>query len=264
MLRVLSVSVAAAMVCATGLVTAVAQQTKKAQGLEIPGGIHGQIKSVDVEKQVLRITTDGGRERTFSVTDDTTMLGPRGGRVRRRLNDRRFHEGMELTVVADGGTAKEIHLGFSRREGSSSSSAAKAAGKNTSPGTARTGGATASVPAVAKRPAGSAKGTAKIGAKAAADDEDDEDDEFPGRVKSFDESRRLLVVTLLNGGSRSFLLSSDVKVLVRGTPSKQGLRDAALRADAPISVFVEPGTRRVTEIHVGPAALTKGRSKKAA
>jgi hypothetical protein len=81
-------------------------------------------------------------------------------------------------------------------------------------------------------------------------------------VKSYDANRRLLVVSLLNGKSRSFLLSHDVKVLVRGTPSKQGLSDPALKADVPVTVLVEPGGRRVRELHVGPAPAA--RSKKAA
>jgi hypothetical protein len=72
----------------------------------------------------------------------------------------------------------------------------------------------------------------------------------------------MLVVSLLNGKNRSFLLSHDVKVLVRGTLSKQGLSDSALTADAPITVLVEPGGRRVRELHVGLAPAARG--KKAA
>jgi hypothetical protein len=102
-----------------------------------------------------------------------------------------------------------------------------------------------------------------VGTKAAArEEEDDEDDEIPGRVKSYDATRRLLVVSLLNGKSRSFFLSHDVKVLVRGTPSTQGLSDPALKADVPVTVLVEAGGRRVRELHVGPAPAA--RSKKAA
>jgi hypothetical protein len=102
-----------------------------------------------------------------------------------------------------------------------------------------------------------------VGTKAKVQkEEEDEDDEIPGRVKSYDPSRRLLVVSLLNGKSRSFLLSHDVKVVVRGAASKQGLSDPALKADVPVTVLVEPGGRRVRELHVGPAPAA--RSKKAA
>ena len=92
-------------------------EAKKAEveGVRIPGGIEGHAKKVDVEKETLTIVTTAGAERTFNVTDDTTMLGPRGGKVRRGLHDSRFQEGMELTVVASGSTAKEVHLGYRRR-----------------------------------------------------------------------------------------------------------------------------------------------------
>jgi hypothetical protein len=72
----------------------------------------------------------------------------------------------------------------------------------------------------------------------------------------------LLVVSLLKGKSRSFLLFHDVKVLVRGTPSNQGLTDLASRADVPATVLVDAGGRRVRELHIGPAP--RARSKKAA
>ena len=77
--------------------------------------IEGKVKKVDHEKSTLTITTDDGKERTFEITDDTTMVGPRGGLVRRGLKDPRFHEGMGLTIVAKGTTATEVHLGFSPR-----------------------------------------------------------------------------------------------------------------------------------------------------
>ena len=97
---------------------------------------------------------------------------------------------------------------------------------------------------------------------AAEEEGDDEDDEIPGKVKSFDPARRILVVALLNGKNRSFLLANDVKVVVKGTPSKQGLKDSALKDGAVISVLVEAGGRRVKELHIAPAPAA--RSKKAA
>ena len=257
-LHALSALVAGTAICAFGLFSANAQDTKKAEKPEIPGGIEGHVKSVDHEKATVSIIASNGRERTFKVTDDTTMIGPRGGKVRRRLNDKRFHEGMELTIVAEGGSATEIHLGFSRRNpGDAADSKPVAKGSSTASG------------ARLEEPAsGTArkKAAAKIGkmAKAVAADEegDDEDDEIPGKVKSFDPQRRMLVVALLNGKNRSFLLANDVKVVVKGTASKEGLKDAALKDGAVISVFVDAGGRRVKELHVTPAPA--GRSKKAA
>jgi hypothetical protein len=66
----------------------------------------------------------------------------------------------------------------------------------------------------------------------------------------------------LNGKSRSFLLANNVRVVVRGTPSRQGLRDAALKEGASITVHTEPGGRRVRELEITPA--TSAKTKKAA
>jgi hypothetical protein len=170
---------------------------------------------------------------------------------------------MGITVVADGSTARELHLGYSRRERADSANRPKSSAKpGTPPTEERREGAT--VDAVKRRGSrDTGKLAPNVGTKAAVhEDEADEDNEIPGRVKSYDATRRLLVVSLLNGQSRSFLLSHDVKVLVRGTPSKQGLSDPALRANVPVTVLVEAGGRRVRELHVGPAPAA--RSKKAA
>ena len=88
--------------------------------------------------------------------------------------------------------------------------------------------------------------------------------EIPGKVKSYDPERRppVLVVTLLNGQNRSFFLGSDVKLLVGGRASRLGLKDPALKVGTPLTVIVEPGGRRVRELHVSPTATAK--SKKAA
>jgi hypothetical protein len=263
MRRKFSALFAGATFCAVGLMSTAAQESKRSGKPEIPGGIEGQVKSVDAEKNMLSITTSDGRVRTFSVTEDTTMLGPRGGKVRRRLKDHRFHEGMDVTVVADGRTASEIHLGYSRREHADSADHPKSSAK----------------PAIASSEERREKARAEVGRRSESrttpesasnagkkaaihEDEEDEDDEIPGRVKSYDATRRLLVVSLLNGKSRSFLLSHDVKVLVRGTQSKQGLGDPALKVDVPVTVLVEPGGHRVRELHVGPPP--GARTKKAA
>jgi hypothetical protein len=263
MLRTLSALLAGATICAVSLLSADAQEPKKAEKPEIPGGIEGRVKSVNHDKQTLTIIASTGRERSFTVTEDTTMVGPRGGKVRRRLNDRRFHEGMELTIVPDGSTAKEIHLGYSRRESDDASGQPKSsASRKPAPALERSGVASTDK-ATKKELREAVKVAAKTATKTGAnEEEEDEDDEIPGRVKSYDATRRVLVVTLLNGKSRSFFLSNDLKVVVRGTPSKQGLRDPALKADTPITVLMEPGGRRVKELHVAPALAA--RSKKAA
>jgi hypothetical protein len=243
--------------------SAAAQEPKRSERPEIPGGIEGHVKSVDPEKHTLSITTPGGRVRTFTITEDTTMLGPRGGKVRHRLRDRRFQEAIEITVVADGSAAKELHLGFRHRGHADSANHPTSSAK---PGIPTAEERRERAPADAERARVSSETrqpTANVGTKAAIhQEEEDEDDEIPGRVKSYDATRRLLVVSLLNGKSRSFFLSHDVKVLVRGTPSKQGLSDPALRANVPVTVLVEAGGRRVRELHVGPAPAA--RSKKAA
>jgi hypothetical protein len=262
MLRTLShLCAGATIITIAGLISAGAQETKKGEKSQIPGGIEGHVKSVDVEKETLTIVTDAGATRTYKVTEDTTMLGPRGGKVRRGLHDRRFHEGMSLTVVASGTTAKEVHLGYSRREPGS----AKESGKPTAkaPATSRetSGGGLTTAPAAKTK--ADTKSVAGAADKAATSEEDDEDDEIPGTVKSYNADRRLLVVSLLNGTNRSFFLSRDLKVLVKGAASKQGVADPSLKEGAHVTVIVEEGGRRVKELHVDPLPPAR-RAKKAA
>jgi hypothetical protein len=263
MLRTPSVLLAGAVICATGLLAAGAQEPKKAERSEIPGGIEGHVKGVDREKQTLTIVVPSGAERTFTITDETTMLGPRGGRVRYRLRDRRFHEGMEVIVVANGAMAREVHLGYDRGAQGQPTGSPKPAAKGAP--AARPGDEKAPTGKATKRAQREAVEAAAAKAKAGArEEEEDEDNEIPGTVKSYDPARRLLVVALLNGKSRSFLLSREVKVLVRGTPSTHGLSDPALKAGASVAVHVEPGGRRVREVHITPAPAASAKSKKAA
>ena len=241
--------------CVVGLMSVAAQESKKGEKPEIPGGIEGHVKSVDHDKQALIMVGPGGRERTFTITDDTTMVGPRGGRVRRRLNDPRFHDGLEITVVADGSTAKEIHLGFDRRPNEETKSEPNAVTKKAPGLTRRKREEVAAEIAKKRQAAEPGRVASKTTTKAAtAEEEEDEDDEIPGKVKSYDTSGRtpVLVVSLLNGKNRSFFLSNEVKVFVHGKASKLGLKDAALKAGAPLTVFVHPGGRRVKELHVDP------------
>jgi hypothetical protein len=248
MMRALGILMLSAAFGATGLLPADAQETKKSDKPEIKGGIEGKINHVDVDKETVTITVDG-RERTFTITDETTIVGPRGGVVRRRLKDPRFHAGLEVIVVAEGKNAKELHLGYDRKDAEEAAGEAKAPAKP------------APKP---ERPGEPAKKTeAKTPAKtaprgeAAKKDEADEDEEFPGKVKSVDPTRRLLVITLLNGKDRSFLLSKEAKILVKGTPSKQGLQDPMLKAGVPITVITDEGGRKVKEVQVAPVPAKK-------
>ena len=223
-------------------------QEQKTERHNIPGGIDGRVKTVDVNGQTLTITTDSGKARTFTITDETTMVGPRGGKVRHRLKDPRFHEGFRVTIVAKGNTAEEVHLGFAREE----------AGKTTEHEVRRPSGA--ELEKTLRKPETTAKSVA-AGKAASKQEEDDEDNEVPGRVVKMDSTRRILVISLLNGKERSFLLPADIKVLVKGTVSRQGLRDPALRAGAHVEVVTDEGGHKVKEVKITPASA--GRTRKA-
>jgi hypothetical protein len=223
-------------------------QEQKTERHNIPGGIEGRIKAVDVNGNTLTITTDAGKARTFTVTDETTMMGPRGGKVRHRLKDPRFHEGFRVTIVAKGNTAEEVHLGFAREEG----------GKTTEHEVRRPSGA--ELEKTLRKPETTAKGVAS-GKAASKPEEEDEDNEVPGRVVRMDATRRILVISLLNGKERSFLLPADLKVLVKGAVSRQGLREPALRAGAHVEVVTDEGGHNVKEVKITPAS--EGRTRKA-
>jgi hypothetical protein len=258
MLRTLSLLLTGTTLCAIGMLSANAQEAKKDERPKIPGGIEAHVKSVDTEKETVTVVTDSGAVRTYNVTEDTTMLGPRGGKVRRRLHDRRFHEGMPLTVVVRGSTLEELHFGFTPRQPEHEKGSGKTA-KSTASSAGKSGEKAAIAPPEKK---GEAKKTARE-SEHAAYEEDEEDNEIPGTVKSYDEAHRLLVVSLINGSSRSFFLARDLKVLVRGAASKQGIADPALKEGAHVTVLVEEGGRRVKELHVNPAPPARG-TKKAA
>jgi hypothetical protein len=250
-------------ICVTGTIVSGADDQKT----QIQGGIEGRIKKVDAETMTLTITTAQGRDRTFTITQETTMLGPRGGKVRRRLRDPRFHEGLAVTVVADGNKATELHLGYDREESGQTAEHAKTTKPRTtgksdaveSP-TKVTGKTPPSTDTQPERVPGKRYGAALEKAKAksaAAAQAEDEDNEVPGKVKRFDSTQHLLVITLVNGKDRSFLLSKDVKVLVRGAESRRGLEDPALKAGASIEVFTDEGGHKVKELKIVPASEIK-------
>jgi hypothetical protein len=227
-----------------GLLSVGAQETKKDEPHRIPGGIPGRIRDVDREMSTITIITDAGAARTFKVDDETMMMGPRGGKVRRRLHDPRFHPGMELTIVASGSSAEEIHLGFQHGHAEAAGASGKGAPEaRPAPAAVAKGGAPAGTKVASKPSAG-------VAGKPAAAEEEDEDDEVLGTVKSYNSERRLLVVTLLNGTSRPFFLSRDLKVLIGRAVSKDGVADPALKEGAHVTVFTEEGGRRVKELRV--------------
>jgi hypothetical protein len=241
-----------ASIAAAGLVSALAD--------EIKGGIEGKVKKVDIEKETLTVTVNG-KDRTFTITDETTMVGPRGGVVRRRLKDPRFHEGLEITVVATGSTATELHLGVDRKPKGETANQPKVVAKGTA--TPSEEKVKVKTPDAAKKKDSNTAGTAvaKAGTSKKEEEDDDDGEEFPGKVKSADPGRRLLVITLLNGKDRSFLLSKDVKISVKGTASKRGLEDPMVKPGIPVVVITETGGRKVKEVQVAPAPV--GKAKKA-
>jgi hypothetical protein len=196
--------------------------------LEIADGIEGKVKAVDVDKKTLTITTTQGKDRTFTITDDTEFLGPMGGKVRQHLKDPRFHEGFPVSVVAEGANATEIHLGFAKDVGDTKTDATKSAKSGAPP------------------------------AKSLKQLEEDDESEIPGKVKSFETTKHILVISLLNGKDRSFILAKDVPVHVNGLVSKQGLQDPALHAGANVTVITDEGGRKVKDVKIVAAKAKKG------
>jgi len=178
--------------------------------------------------------------------------------VRRRPHDPRFHNGLPITVVASGEAATELHLGIDRKARYGTTAASPEASQST-------GGVTQeSSPPVGTRrtarfrgPLGSKSASESDAAK--SEDANDEDNDFPGKVKSADATKRLLVVTLLNGKDRSFLLARDVKVTVNGRSSRLGLADAMIKPGIPVTVITEEGGRKVKEARVTPAVSRRVR-----
>jgi hypothetical protein len=63
-----------------------------------PKVIVGKVVSVDENKSTVTIVVDG-KNQTFTVNDDTEIVGPRGGVSKERLKDDRFTKGYEITVT---------------------------------------------------------------------------------------------------------------------------------------------------------------------
>ena len=259
MWRTAIVIVLGAALCLGGQVSTAADD-KGAEKPEIKGGIEGKVKKVDADKDTLTITTSQGRERTFTIKDDTIIVGPRGGKVRRHLKDPRFHEGFSVTVVAEGNVATEVHLGFAREPGEETAEPTKTAKKEERPASKTQEPEPAKPSKKPTPPAKQTEAAAKASAKhqeAKKLEEEDDEQEIPGHVKSFDPAKRILVVSLLNGKNRTFILAKDVPVRVKGAASKQGLNDPAMKAGAAVTVITDEGGRKVQELRVVPASEAK-------
>jgi len=260
-----------AVVLTLGLLSA---RSAVAKDPEIKDGIPGTVVKVDVNQGTVTIADKGSRERTYSITEETVIVGPRGGIVRRRLKDPRFHGGLPITIVANGTTAVELHLGYDRKSRettgatSRSVSSPRPASDNTTPSSPGSNDAGTSTPPSNPTPSTSTTRTSRFrglgeskratGKDAAkSEEEEDEDNEFPGKVKSVDPDKRVLVITLVNGKDRSFFLAHDVKVTVNNRMSRQGLSDAALKPGIPLTVITEAGGRKVKEVKVTTVATRR-------
>jgi outer membrane lipoprotein-sorting protein len=184
------------------------------------GKIEGKVAKVDAVKGSLTITATGG-EKTFTVTNTTQIVGPRGGLVHRRLHDPRFHEGLPITVVANGTTATELLLGVDH----------KAKSTDTKGATKQSSGFRGDDAAKSEEPA-------------------DEDNDFPGKIKSVDAERNILVVTLLTGQDKSFMVGSEAKLTIGRRVSQKGLSDPGLKAGQTLTVVTDDGGKKVKEVKV--------------
>jgi hypothetical protein len=235
-----------------GLMSAAAADTKAS---EIKDGIPGKIVKVDAEQATVTIAGEDGRERTYNITEETVIVGPRGGAVHKRLKDPRFHSGLAIVVVPNGKAAAQLHLGYDRKARKNATVAGTAAGETPPADT------TPAPKTRTSRFRGLIDSAKTQVPKSEKEDAEEDDNEYPGKVKSVDPAKRMLVITLLNGKDRSFLLPSDVKVTVNGHASRRGLNDASLKAGNSLTVVTETGGRKVKEVKVSLA--TRSRLKKA-
>jgi hypothetical protein len=258
-----------ALCIAFGMLGLLHVQRAEAKDPETKDGIPGTVVKVDVNAQTVTIAEQGGRERTYSITQETTIVGPRGGVVRSRLKDHRFHSGLPITVVADGKTALELHLGYDRKAREAAGSAVRSRTLRTprpesdsstsDSGSSAPSSSPTSTPSSTRtsRFRGPADSKRAADKEAAKDEEEDEDNEFPGKVKTVEPNRHLLVITLVNGKDRSFLLASSAKIMVNSHESRLGLSDSAFKPGMPVTVITETGGRKVKEVKLTTAATRR-------
>jgi hypothetical protein len=67
---------------------------------------------VDVNKNVLTVTTEDGKTEHFEVNENTKFIGPKGGLSERGIKDERLVRGVELKLVIAGNnrTIHEVHI----------------------------------------------------------------------------------------------------------------------------------------------------------
>jgi hypothetical protein len=84
------------------------------QGKDTKGGkeVTCKVTKVDADKKVVSVTTEDGKKMQLKISDDTKIVGPRGGVSDQRLKDDRLVAGAEIkvTMSADGKTVKQIQL----------------------------------------------------------------------------------------------------------------------------------------------------------
>ncbi len=208
-------------------IAAFATLATPAVGADVPGGIKGEIVKVDATKSTLTVHTQTG-DKTYTIAPTTQIVGPRGGVVHKRLQDPRFHAGLHVTIVGSGTTATQVLLGVDRKAKSGDSASAKTT--------------------TGFRGDGATKGEA-----AKTEEADDNDNEYPGKIKSVDADKNILVVTLLTGKDRSFMVGGDAKLTIGARVSQKGLSDPALKAGANVTVVTEEGGKKVSEVKLGAA-----------
>jgi hypothetical protein len=180
----------------------------------VKGGVKGKVAKVDAEKGSLTITKQDGTEQTFTVTKETTIVGPRNGAVPKGLKDPRFHEGFAVTIVATDDNAKEIHLGSARLP-----------------------------QAVRMRRTGAGfRGSLGVAPAEKSPATESEAKDIAGTIKSLNAQKHLLVVTLTDGTERSFMVPKTAKVSVGDTVSENGLADSHLKTGMSVTIVVDGRT----------------------
>jgi hypothetical protein len=221
------------LLCAMAI-AAFAALAAPAVGADVPNGTKGEIVKVDAAKSTLTVHTQSG-DKTYMIAPTTQIVGPRGGIVHKRLQDPRFHAGLHVTIVGAGTSASQVLLGVDHK--------------------AKSGDAATSKTTAGFRGDSAAKGEAAKTEEAA----DDNDNEFPGKIKSVDADKNILVVTLLTGKDHSFMVGSEAKLTIGARVSQKGLSDPALKPGATVTVVTEEGGKKVAEVKVnGPRGTRRG------
>jgi hypothetical protein len=82
-----SVGVVIGLLLAVGVLAA---QTKDKDAKKDAKEIKAKVVKVDADKKMLTVTMDDGKRKDLMITDDTKILGPRGGVSKERLKDDRL------------------------------------------------------------------------------------------------------------------------------------------------------------------------------